>query len=256
MHYKSVRGFQGIIFMLILISVISCVPFNKLKYFNDIDQLPEPAVNREKQKLIMPFDNIYIKVYSIDEKTNLLFNSNSNGSTGTTSSIIGNLVDEEGNIDYPFIGKINISGLTLDQAGIKLGKALSEYVSNAAIIVKFIDRNVTIMGAVQQQGVFPFNQDKLNIYEALALGGGISQFGNRKNVILIRQEGDKIMHHRLDLSDSKISGKDYYYIQANDVIVVEPLSSSAWYNFNNSTFSIILSSITSFLTIILLFRTL
>ena len=61
------------------------------------------------------------------------------------------------------------------------------------------------MGEVQRQGVYPFTQDKLNIYEALGLGGGLTQYGDRKKIILIRNEGDKIMHYRLNLSDSKIA---------------------------------------------------
>lgn len=246
---------QIVILVFIIFFDISCVPVKKLRYFNDINELQEPVANPREQKLIMPFDKIYIKVFSIDEKTNLLFNSNDNVSYGSSSGIIGYIVDESGNINYPFTGKINVSGLTPELAGIKLGKALNEYVSNAAVIVKFIDNNVTIMGEVQDQGVFTFSQDKLNIYEAIALGGGISRYGNRKNVILIRQEGDKIMHHKLDLSDSRIAGKDNFYIQANDVIVVEPLKSSAWYNFNTGTFSTIISTLTSLLAIVIFFRT-
>jgi polysaccharide biosynthesis/export protein len=203
----------------------------------------------------MPFDYIYVRIFSIDDKTNLLFNSNNSLPTNSSSSMIGYLVDESGNINYPFIGNVKVSGLTPEQAGIKLGKALSEYVSNAAVSVKFIESKITVMGEVQLQGVFSFSQDKLNIYEALALGGGISRYGDRKNVILIRQEGDKIMHHKLDLSDSRIAGKDYFYIQANDVIVVEPLKSSSWFNFNNTTFTTFLTSVTTLLTIITLYLT-
>lgn len=246
-------GVQSVIFILALVFAISCVPVEKLRYFNDIDELQEPLNNPREQKLIMPFDKLYIKVFSIDEKTNLLFNSNENMVSSSSSSIIGYFVDENGNINYPFTGKVNVSGLTPEQAGIKLGKALSEYVSKATVIVKFINSSVTIMGEVQRQGVYSFDQDKLNIYEALALGGGVSRFGNRKNIILIRQEGDKIMHHKLDLSDSKISGKDYYYIRTNDVIVVEPLKSSSWYNFNSSTYTTILTSFTTLLAIFVVF---
>jgi len=243
------HGVYWSIFIFILVFNISCVPINKLRYFNDIDQLQEPAVNMRVQKLIMPFDKLYIKVYSIDQKTNQLFNSSDNVAASSSSSILGYQVDETGNINYPFIGKIRVSGLSIEQAGQMLGKALSEYVSNAAISIKFIDNSVTIMGEVKSQGVYTFNQDKITIYEALALGGGISQFGNRKAVILIRQEGERIMHYKLDLSDSRIAGKEYFFIQSNDVIVVEPLKSSSWYRFNSSTFSTILTTITFFFTI-------
>jgi polysaccharide export outer membrane protein len=238
-----------------MVIIVSCVPIKKLTYFNDIDELNEPRVNPREQKLIMPFDKLYIKVLSIDEKTNQLFNSSDNMSLSSATGIIGNRVDESGNINYPFIGKIKVGGLKTAEASLKIQEALNQYVSNAAVDIKFIDNNVTIIGDVQRQGLYSFTQDKLNIYEALALGGGISQYGDRKNVILIRQEGDKIMHHKLDLSDSKIAGKDYYYIQANDVIVVEPLKSSSWFNFNNTTFTTFLTSLTTLLTIITLYLT-
>jgi polysaccharide biosynthesis/export protein len=241
--------FPPVFLILIILAVSGCVPVQKLKYFNDIDNLMEPIVNPREQKVIMPNDYIYIRVFSIDENTNLLFNSNASLPNSASANIIGYLVDISGNINYPFTGKVNVAGLTTEHAGEKLGLALSEYVSNAAVSVKFIDNKVSVMGEVQIQGVYSFSQDKLNIYEALALGGGISRFGDRKNVILIRQDGDKILHHKLDLSDSRIASKEYYYIQANDVIVVEPLKSSSWYNFNNSTFTTFLSSITTILTV-------
>jgi polysaccharide export outer membrane protein len=106
------------------------------------------------------------------------------------------------------------------------------------------------MGEVRSQGVYPFIQDKLNIYEALGLGGGFTQYGDRKKIILIRNEGDKIMHYRLNLSDSKITGKDYYYILPNDVIVVEPLSALAS-SYQNITYTTILSSITTLIAVLL-----
>lgn len=244
--------FRSLLIISIMAFTASCVSGKKLKYFNDINELQEPPINPREQKLILPFDKLYIKVMSIDDKTNQLFNSNNNMSTNMTS-LIGNYVDESGSINFPFIGKIKVGGITTLEAGKKLEEALNSYVSNAVVDVRFIDNNVTIMGEVQRQGTFPFLQDKLTIYEALALGGGISRFGDRKNVILIRQEGDKIMHNKLNLSDSKISEKDYYYIQANDIIVVEPLRSSSWYNFNSSTYNTILTSFTTLLAIFVVF---
>ena len=116
--------------------------------------------------------------------------------------------------------------------------------------VKYIDNQVTVMGEVRQQGVYPFIQDKFNIYEALGLGGGLTQYGDRKKVILVRNEGDKIMHYRLNLSDSKIAAKDYYYILPNDVIIVEPLNAISS-SYQNITYTTILSSITTLIAVLL-----
>jgi len=237
--------------ILLAVLIVSCVPAGKLKYFNDIKETEEPEFNPRVQKTIMPFDKLFIKVLSIDPQTSQIFNSAEEMRFGNgNNGVIGYLVDESGNIDFPFVGSINVVSLTTTQAGDKIQKALSDYVANTSIIVKYIDNQVTVIGEVQNQGVHYFMQDKLNIYQAIGLGGGITKYGDRENVILIRGEKDKIMQFRLDLSDSKIAGKDYYYIHPNDVIVVEPLNaiSSSYPNF---TFSTILTSITTLIAILL-----
>ena len=237
--------------ILLMVFISSCVPTKQLSYFNDIDELEKPVVNPKTQKTILPFDRLYIRILSIDPQTRLIFDfPDEVRYSSASNSMIGYLVDESGNIDFPFVGKINVGSLTLKDAGTKIQNALGEYVANTTIIVKFIDSQVSILGEVQQQGVYSFSQDKLNIYEALALGGGLTRYGNRKNVILIRQEGDKIMHHKLNLSDSKIASKDYYYVMPNDVIVVEPLKSIST-SYSNITYTTILSSITTLIAVML-----
>lgn len=228
----------------------SCVSVNKVRYFTDVDSIEEPVTNPREQKVIMPYDHLYIKVLSIDENTNRLFDVNQ-GNAGL-QVMITYLVDKDGNIDFPFIGNISLAGMTISQASIKLQTALSQYVPKASLIVRFLENKVTVMGQVEHQGVFPFTQDKLNIYEALALGGGISQHGDRRNVVLIRQEKDKIIHQRINLSDSRIASKDYYYILPNDVLVVEPMRTIFW-TYNNSTFSTIMTTFTSLIALYVIF---
>jgi polysaccharide export outer membrane protein len=239
--------------VLLLVISVSCVPKKQLSYFNDINELEEPGVNPRIQKLIMPFDKLYIKVLSIDPQTNAIFNATEEirfGGGSQMGSIIGYLVDEKGNINFPFVGDINVSSLTTSQAASKIQKSLSDYVSNTSVIVKYVDNQVTVMGEVLRQGVFGFSQDKLNIYEALGLGGGLTRYGDRKNIILIRHDGEKIMHYKLNLSDSKIATKNYYYILPNDVIVVEPLKAVSS-SYTNITYTTILSSITTLIAVLL-----
>jgi len=236
--------------ILILIFTASCVPVKQLSYFNDLNELVEPGINPRTQKMIMPFDKLYIKVISIDAPTNQIFNDNEEMRSGSSNGVLGYLVDEAGNVNFPFVGNINVAKLTTAQASEKIQKALGDYVSNISVTVKYIDNQITVMGEVQHQGVYPFIQDKLNIYEALGLGGGLTQYGDRKKIILIRNEGTKIMHYRLDLSNSKIAAKDYYYILPNDVIVVEPLKAISA-SYQNITYTTILSSITTLIAVLL-----
>ena len=245
---------KSLILVLIMVFGISCVPTKELSYFNDLNDLEEPAVNPRTQKLIMPFDKLYIKVISIDPQTSQIFNTSEEMRSGESNGILGYLVDEAGNVNFPFVGNINVTSLTTSQAAMKIQKALSDYVSNTSISVKYIDNQVTILGEVERQGVYPFIQDKLNIYEALGLGGGLTRFGDRKKIILIRNEGDKIMHYRLNLSDSKIASKDFYYILPNDVILVEPLKAIST-SYQNNTYSTVLSSVSTFITVLLFYFT-
>ncbi|MFZ2340451.1 MAG: polysaccharide biosynthesis/export family protein [Bacteroidales bacterium] len=239
----------------ILLAVFAgaCVPITQLRYFNDVEEIGVPTANPRTQKLIMPFDRLYIRVLSIDLQTSQIFNTNEemrSMSYGVSSGLLGYLVDEEGNVNFPFVGNINVASLTTAQASVRIQEALSDYVANTSIIVKFVDNQVTVMGEVARQGLYPFSQDKLNIYEALSLGGGITRYGDRKNVILIRNTDGKITHYRLNLADSKIANKSYYYVLPNDVIVVEPLKAVST-SYSNITYSTILSTISTAIAVLL-----
>jgi polysaccharide biosynthesis/export protein len=257
MQRKMKFRYPGLIVLMVLTFAVSCVPVKELSYFNDINDIQEPTVNPRTQKLIMPFDKLYINVLSIDPQTSQIFNSTDEMRYNTSSSngIIGYLVDEKGTINFPFVGKIVVGNMTTAQASVKIHDALNDYVSNTSIIVKFVDNQVTVVGEVQRQGVYTFSHDKLNVYEAIGLGGGITRYGNRKNIILIRNEGDKIMHYRLNLADSKIAGKDTYYILPNDVVVVEPLKAISS-SYANITYTTILSTVTTLIAVLLLLQNL
>lgn len=239
----------GTVLMVLILN--SCVPVSQLSYFNDIEKL-QPVVNPKTQKIIMPFDKLYIKVLSIDPQTTQIFATNEEVRAGTmgAGNILGYPVDESGNINFPFVGTINVGSLTTAQAASKIEKALSDYVANISVSVKFIDNEVTVIGEVQRQGVYNFSQDKISIYEAIGLGGGLTRYGDRKNIILTRNNGEKIVHYRLNLSDSKIASKDYYYVLPNDIIIVEPLRAVSA-SYSNITYTTVLSSITTLIAVLL-----
>jgi polysaccharide biosynthesis/export protein len=253
MQIKLPCGTTGIIALLLAAAVQSCVPVSKLSYFNDINSIKSPVINPKTQKEISSFDKLYIKVLSIDPQTSAIFSTNEEvrlGSYGGAGGIIGYNVDENGNINFPFVGNINVVGLTTAEASARIQEALGDYVSNISVSVKYIDNHVTVMGEVQRQGVYNFTQDKISIYEAIGLGGGITRYGDRKNVVITRHVGERIMHYRLNLSDSKIVSKDYYYVQPNDVIIVEPLRAIST-SYANITYTTVLSSVTTLIAVLL-----
>ena len=238
-------------YSLFLIFVSACVPIEKINYFNDIQELEEPVANPRLQKTIMPFDKIYIRVLSIDPQVSTIFTSTDQvrGGGAETTGTLGYLVDEKGIINFPFVGEIKVGSLTTTQAAKTIQEALSDYVASTSVVVSYFANQVTVIGEVTRQGMYGFTQDKLNIYEALGLGGGISRYGDRKKVMLIRHEGEKIMQYRLNLSDSKIANKEYYYVYPNDVILVEPLKAASS-SYANITYTTILSTVTTLIAVL------
>lgn len=237
---------------LIILSFTSCISYDKIRYFTDIDDITEPIANPKQDKVISPFDNLYIQVLSIDAQTASILNLSEGGESTMPVSLVGYTVDVQGNINYPFVGEINVGGLTLEQASEKIKHSLSQYINNASIIVKFLDNRVSVLGEVENQGIYPFSQDKLNVYEALALGGGLTEYADRKNVILIRQEGDQILHYKLDVSNSRIASKEYYYILSNDILLVEPLKEKTR-TYSRFDFLTVVMTVNTLLTTFLLF---
>jgi polysaccharide biosynthesis/export protein len=252
MQTKLKINYNGIL-VLLLIFTVSCVPFREVRYFNDDKELNEPYNNARVSKKIKPFDNLYVRVLSTDEKNSKIFNASEEMRNIATSNMISYTVDENGNISFPFAGDINVDGLTTAQAAIKIQRALGDYISNTAVVVKFIDNKITLMGEVQRPGLYPFTDDKINIYEALSLGGGLTRFGNHKKIILIRQDNAQVKHYKLDLSNSKIAGSDMYYLLPNDVIVVEPLRSVS-FSYQNMTYATILTTVTTLVTLLYFFN--
>lgn len=241
-------------FMMCLIALFfvtsGCVSYSKLRYFNDIDELSEPVVNPVKSKIINPFDKLNITILSTDQQTADILNMTDQR---TSNNIIGHVVDEEGNISFPFAGKIHVGGLTLLEAGDEISKAMNNIITNPQVIVSFMDKKVTILGEVANPGTYSINEDFINIYESLSRGGGFSIYADRKKVILLRKENNKLMHYTLDLSNSKISSSPLYYILPNDVIIVEPLRKKSW-SYPNSFFNTFLATLATVLGMLYLTR--
>ena len=114
---KNIKfSFYKTVVVVLIIFTASCVPIKQLNYFNDINELEEPGVNPRTQKLIMPFDRLYIKVISIDPQTSQIFNATEEMRSGVSNGVLGYLVDEAGNINFPFVGNINVVSLTTAKA--------------------------------------------------------------------------------------------------------------------------------------------
>ena len=181
-------------------------------------------VNERKEDYkVQPGDNLYINITSIDEKTTAVFNKNSGTMSGIGAYLNSYTIGDDGTIDFPLTGKIQIHNLTIEEVKGEIQNVMNEYLKETIIIVKLLNFNITMLGEVNTPGQYKVYQDKINLFEALAMASDLADFANRNKVKLIRQSKKGAIIHALDLTDQNILESDFYYLMPNDIIYVEPL---------------------------------
>ncbi|MCB0805050.1 MAG: polysaccharide biosynthesis/export family protein [Bacteroidales bacterium] len=241
--------------ILIIAVLSSCIPRKKLIYTHDQKPKDEKNeyVNVRPEKTIQPFDNIYIKVSSIDEKTANIFSMGSGAASQSNINLLSYTIDQSGYVDFPFVGKIFVKDMTLNEAQETIEKLVSEYLPNISISVKFVNNAVTVLGEVRRPGEHAFYRDQVTVFQAIAYAGGFTEYGNKETIILVREANNKINYHYLDLTDKNIVSSEFYYIIPNDVIIVRPIRQK-FRNLSLVNVPVFLTTITTAVTLYLLFR--
>lgn len=198
-------------------------------YFSDIDSQSNYNVKIESSvdPEIQPDDLLKITVSSLSQESNMLFNAGiltttGNNAISTSPLNDGYLVDKEGEINFPVLGKIKIGGLTKDEAIEEVSFRLREYVKDPIVNIRFMNFKVTVIGEVNRPSTFTVATEKITILEALGLAGDMTAYGKRENVLVIRDKDGVRSANRLNLNDKSILNSPYYYLTQNDVVYVEP----------------------------------
>ncbi|HLN53776.1 MAG TPA: polysaccharide biosynthesis/export family protein [Lentimicrobium sp.] len=251
------KALTRIIFLVLMTTTLfSCIPQDKLKYVQDktTSTWKSSYTHERPIKRIQPFDNLYIKVLSIDAETAAIFSNETvmNG-PGIDINLISYTVNEKGMIDFPFVGEINVNNLTLKEAKLKIEEELSQYLSNTSITIKFVNSNITVLGEVKNQGEFPYFKDQINIFQAIGFAGGMTDYGDKSKVTLIREDDDKIRYHLVDLTDKNVIETEFFYLQPNDIVIVEPIKVK-FRNLRTFTYSSFLATATTLVTILYFFK--
>lgn len=256
-----------IYFLLLLalpvIILSSCVPQKKIKYLQQMqerDTTAAKAVKHDADYRIQPKDNLYIRVYALDEKAYLFFNKLSPTSSyndwANDASIYLNsyTVYDDGSIDFPILGKVNVKDKTVYEVKNLLQQMISEFLKETTVVVKMVNFKVTLVGEVARPGEFSIYKDDLNIFEAISLAGDMTEFANRNKVALIRQSGGRSKVHYLDLTSDMILVSEYYHLQPNDIVYVSPLGYKRWGLGSTFPWAIVLASVSTTLLLINYFQ--
>ena len=223
---KNLRSF--ILGLVLLTAISSCTPLKDIVYLQEaIDKLDTSFVEPPIY-YIQPNDFIYIKFITSDEASsrylNALTGSTSNTYMNTSSSIVLNSfkVSLQGNLDLPGVGKIQVKGKTLQEIEELIKTEISKYLEDATVIVKQVSKTFTVMGEVSRPGTYSFDKDNLTFFEALGYANDLTDYSNRHNIKIIRNNNNKKEIVELDLTNINILNSPFYYILPNDVIYIEP----------------------------------
>ena len=249
-----------IFYISLLLFFTSCSKRN-LTYFSNLgDQdVYTEIIEDGEQPTIQPDDILDIKVSSLNPEANSLFNlglmPNVNALESNNLSPVkeaGFLVDHEGYIEYPIIGKIKLGGLTKEEAKQKLNTLLKDYLKDPIINIRFLNYRITVIGEVAKPSTFILPSERINILTALGMAGDLTVYGKRDNILLIREEGGTRTIARLNLNDKDVLNSPYFYLQQNDVIYVEPVKSKGPEFSNNLRLVSIFVSIASVVSLLLI----
>jgi len=211
-----------------------CASTKNVAYFQNRDQFNSENAQHLYDARIMPKDVLTITVSTTEPEAAVPFNMTvpTTVSTGmskhTTSQPVlqSYLVDNDGNIDFPIIGKLHLGGLTKSQAEKLIHDKVKPYMNaneNPIVTVRMANYQISVIGEVGHPGMYSVSNEKINVLEALAKAGDLTIHGVRNNVQLIREDaqGHKTFH-TLNLNDANIVNSPYYYLQQNDIVYVEP----------------------------------
>lgn len=262
-YQGNIRNLAAILLLVMVFS--SCVPRKKMLYLRNPDMVSETIskdyVNeRSINYKLQPGDNLYIRALnSVDEKSVATLNGDVSSRSGSTLSSDASIylnsytLDEEGCIELPLTGKVELKNLTVEEAKGKLQTELNKYVNETMLIVKMSNFNLTILGEVNKPGMYKVYQSQINLFEALSMAGNGTTFAKNNAVKIIRQtpKGSEIV--TVDLGQADILESPYYYLKPNDIIYVEPLPMKQW-GFSTFPYSTVISIVTLGITLFTLLK--
>ncbi|MEZ5039022.1 MAG: polysaccharide biosynthesis/export family protein [Saprospiraceae bacterium] len=220
------------------LTTASCVSHAELVSFN-AEGFPqsntEDILNAMELK-IQPEDLLRITVHSANpiaaqpynleniQQSNQATAFQTQASQGNTLELfMGYFVDQTGAIDFPGLGRIQVGGMTLDQAKFEIYKLLQPFLNDAVVNIRFLNFKVTVTGEVNAPGAIKLTNKRVTLLEAIAQAGDLSPYASRTNVLIMREQEGKRTYTRINLQSPDIFSSPYFYLQQNDFIYVEPL---------------------------------
>jgi polysaccharide export outer membrane protein len=234
---KSGRLDSGLLILAsVLLLLSSCVSNKKYIYLQDKGNV---KADSNGTMTVIPYayklqkgDILYISLTTEDEKLNKIFVPGAGGGqilqqqqgvSGSMLYFIGFTIDKQGEIEFPYLGKIKVTELDVEQAKMAIEEQLKKYFKVFFLQVKVAEFKFSVLGYVNKPGQYFFQQNKVTIIEAIAMAGDLQNLAKRYSLQLFRQYPDGVKIHSIDITDRQILNSPFWFIQPNDVLYIEPL---------------------------------
>jgi polysaccharide export outer membrane protein len=248
------------ILLLFSFVLLSCSTRKEVVYYQDIDSREFVSIESiNTHPKIQINDILKISTSALNPESVIPYNFNTGeGSSVQTNQVellklSGYLVNSEGEINFPQLGKIKVEGKTTQDIQDILEEKLSKFIKSPTVIVRIINYKFTVQGEVRQPGTFEIIEENMTLPQALGLAGDLTINGRRDNVLIYRQEGGSRKVKRIDLTQTDWMNTEYFFVKPNDLIYVEPNNpkvKSAGFVSNVGTLLSVLSIILSAVVII------
>ncbi|MDP3358545.1 MAG: polysaccharide biosynthesis/export family protein [Lutibacter sp.] len=238
--------------IVLMVSLGSCVSKKEIVYLQDTEGITALEAIVKAEPEIQQNDILSINVSAMDAEAALPFNLFEAGSATSVSKPITYLVNSDGDINFPVLGKIKVEGFTIKEITRYLTEALAVYIKNPIVNIRLTNFKVTVLGEVQKPGTYPVPNERISILEAIGLAGDLTIQGKRKNMVLIREQNGKRTFVNIDLTNKEILNSPYFYLAQNDVLIVEPNKTKINSSAVGPNIGVIFASISTLISIIVL----
>ena len=256
----KINKHSGSIVSFLILSILmlsSCASKKEVVYFQNTGSFETLVDKNSFTPKFKVDDLISIHVSTLNSEASAPFNLFRGAAEGgIRPEQVDYLIDKEGEIDFPVIGKIKISGLSAEEVRNLLRDRLSEYLKDPIINIRLKNFSVTVLGEVNRPGTYPVNGERITILEALGFAGDLTVKGIRKNVMVIRDFDGTKVYTRVDLTNKEAMNSPVFYLTQNDVVYVEPNQSAITASSldNRATIAVSIASILITGTILLITR--
>ena len=229
---KNMNTYYKIVLSLLVLGLFSCASRKDVVYFQNIDGLANQEKSPSYEIKIQPDDLLMIIVSAEDPESAVPFNLTTVSVAGSgpgniqtfrgQETIQSYLVDARGNIDFPVLGKLKVSGLTRTEIMTLFENKISAYIKKPIINLRIVNFKVSVQGEVTNPGIFDVKSERITIIEALAMAKDLTVYGKRDNILIIREIDGVKTYNRVDITKADFINSPFYYLAQNDVIYVEP----------------------------------